>query len=283
MRKVIVTVAPVGSIPTREDSPCIPVTAAEVGEEARRSVEAGAAVVHLHARDPRTGAPSSDTEVFRACLEAVRSRSGAVTQITTGGGAVTLNLSPDERIKPILELRPEMASLNAGSMNFGRKVFSNPPDVIETFAGEMTAAGVMPEFEVYDAGMIANVERLVLDPGLVPRPPRIGLVMGVQGGIPATVQNLCFLVSSLPEESSWQCIAVGRHQISLGAVAVVMGGDVRVGMEDNLYVSKGVLARSNAELVEKVVRIIRELGFEPASPDEARLQLGLGTRPAGRD
>ncbi len=282
MRKVIVTVAPVGSIPTREDSPHIPITPDEVGAEARRSADAGAAVVHLHARDPKTGKPTPDVEVFRAYLEAVRSRCEAITQITTGGGAVTLGLSPAERLRAVVDLGPEMASLNAGSMNFGRKVFANPPDVIEMFAREMDSAGVMPEFEVYDVGMVANVERLVLEPGLVSRRPRFGLVLGVAGGIPATVPNLAHLVSCLPGGASWQTIAIGRHQIPLGMVGVVMGGDVRVGMEDNLYLSKGVLARSNAELVDKAVRVIRELGFEPASPSEARARLGLADPMAAR-
>ena len=133
----------------------------------------------------------------------------------------------------------------------------------------------MPEFEVYDVGMIANVERLVLAPGLHPGRARLSLVMGVAGGIPATVPNLVHLVSCLPGGCSWQTIAIGRHQIPLGTVGLVMGGDIRVGMEDNLYLSRGVLARSNAELVDKAVRVVRELGLEPASPAEAREQLGL--------
>lgn len=274
-RKIIVTVASVGSIPTRDDSPYIPITPDEVGEEVRRSVEAGAAVAHLHARDQSTGAPTSDVSIYRAYIEGVKSRCNAITQITTGGGAVTLNLSPEERIRAVLDLRPEMASLNAGSMNFGRKVFSNPPDVIELFAREMTAAGVKPEFEVYDPGMIANVKRLILGPGLLSGTPRFGIVLGIQGGIPATVPDLQHMVASLPAGASWQAIAIGRDQIPIGAVAAVMGGDLRVGLEDNLYVSKGVLARSNAELVEKAVRVIRDLGFEPATPAEARRQLGL--------
>ncbi|MBI5526785.1 MAG: 3-keto-5-aminohexanoate cleavage protein [Deltaproteobacteria bacterium] len=274
-RKVIVTVAPVGSIPTRADSPHIPITPDEVGEEVRRSVEAGAAVAHLHARDQATGAPTSDVAVYRSYIEAVRSRCDAVTQITTGGGAVTLNLTPGERIKAVLDLKPEMASLNAGSMNFGRKIFSNPPNVIELFAKEMAAAGVKPEFEVYDPGMIANVKRLVIGPGLLRGTPRFGIVLGIQGGIPATVPDLQHMVASLPAGGSWQAIAIGKDQIPLGAVAAVMGGDLRVGLEDNLYVSKGALARSNAELVEKAVRVIRDLGFEPATPAEARVQLGL--------
>lgn len=276
MRKVIVTVAPVGSIPTREDSPHIPITPEEIGAEARRSVEAGAAIVHLHVRDQKTGAPTADPGTFRAGLEAVRAQTDAITQITTGGGATTLGLGPEERLQAVLDLKPEMASLNAGSVNFGRKVFSNPAEVIEVYAREMDRAGVIPEFEIYEVGMIENVRKLVLEPGLIKCRTRMSFVLGIQGACPATVDNLTHMVTGLPPDTSWQIIAIGRHQIPLGAVGVVMGGDVRVGMEDNLYLEKGVLAKSNAELVEKMVRIIRELGGEPASPQEAREQLGLG-------
>ncbi|MFC1654419.1 3-keto-5-aminohexanoate cleavage protein [Myxococcota bacterium] len=275
MRKVIVTVAPVGSIPTREDSAHIPITPEEIGAEARRSVEAGAAIVHLHVRDPQSGEPTANAEVFRAGLEAVRAETDAVTQITTGGGATTLGLGPEERLQAVLDLKPEMASLNAGSVNFGRKVFSNPTEVIEMYAREMDRAGVMPEFEIYERGMIENVKKLVLGPGLIKCRTRMSFVLGIQGGCPASVDDLAHMRSCLPPDTSWQIIAIGRHQIPLGAVGVVMGGDVRVGMEDNLYLEKGVLATSNAELVEKMVRVIRELGREPASPSEARKQLGL--------
>jgi 3-keto-5-aminohexanoate cleavage enzyme len=134
----------------------------------------------------------------------------------------------------------------------------------------------MPEFEIYETGMIENVKKLVLEPGLIKCRTRMSFVLGVQGACPATVDNLTHMVTGLPPDTSWQVIAIGRHQIPLGAVGVVMGGDVRVGMEDNLYLEKGVLAKSNAELVEKMVRIIRDLGGEPASPQEARQQLGLG-------
>jgi len=270
MRKVIVTVAPTGSVTSREDTPYLPLTADEVAGETERCYNSGASVVHLHARDPETGKPTSDAEVYRAYLEKIRDRCPIVTQITTGGGAVTMGLSAEERLEAVRELRPEMASLNAGSMNFGRKLFPNTPDTIELYAKSMKEWGVVPEFEVYDVGMINNIEHWILKAGIMEAPLQFSLVMGVLGGIPATGKNLVFMVDSLPGNCTWQTIGIGRHQIPLGAMGVLLGGNVRVGMEDNIYLSKGVLAKSNAELVEKIVRIITELGMEPAAPEEAR-------------
>lgn len=277
--RVIITVAPTGSIPTRKDNPSLPITPEEVVEETRRSYEAGAAVVHLHARDPDTGAPSSDINVFRSYLEGVRDACPIITQITSGGGAVTMNLSPEERLRPVEELLPDSASLNAGSMNFGRKLFANTPDVIELYAKRMGELGVMPEFEAYDLSMIQNVEYWVRRQSLLAPPYQFSFVMGVMGGIPPTFKNLAAMKDSLAGDCTWQAIGIGRHQIPLGTMAVLLGGNVRVGFEDNLYVSKGVLAKSNAELVEKMVRIIRELGFEPAGPEEARQMLPFPRKP----
>ncbi len=270
MRKIIITVAPTGSIPTRLDTPYLPITPEEVAEETLRSYNAGAAVVHLHARDPQTGAPTSDTAVHEAYLRLIREKCDIVTQITTGGGAVTMGLTPEQRIEAVRVLKPEMASLNAGSMNFGRKLFPNPPDMIELYAQKMNEWGVVPEYEVYDVGMVDNVKRLILDTGIMKPPLQFSLVMGVAGGIPATPRNAVFLSEALPADCTWQMIGIGRHQIPLGTLGVILGGSVRVGMEDNIYLSKGVLAKSNAELVEKMALIVRELGFEIATAAEAR-------------
>lgn len=269
-RKVVITVAPTGSIPTRKDNPALPITAEEVAEETRRSYEAGAAVVHLHARDPITGAPTSDLQVFRDYLDAVRGACPIITQITTGGGATTLGLNPEERLRPVLELRPDSASLNAGSMNFGRKLFSNTPDVMELYARRMKEIKVMPEFEIYDLSMIQNVEYWIKQAGILEPPYQFSLILGVMGGIPPSIKNLLSLVENTPPGYNWQVIGIGRHQIPLGIAGILMGGNIRVGFEDNVYLSKGILAKSNAELVEKTVRIIRELGFEVATAEEAR-------------
>lgn len=275
MRKVIVTVAPTGSIPSRKDTPHLPITPEEVAAETLRAFNAGAAVVHLHARDPQTGNPTNETSVYACYLSLIREQCDIITQITTGGGAVTMGLTPEQRIEAVRELRPEMASLNAGSMNFGRKLFPNTPDVIELYATKMKEWGVVPEFEVYDIGMIENVKHWILEPGLMQTPLQFSLVMGVVGGIPATPKNAVFFSECLPSGCTWQMIGIGRHQIPLGALGVLLGGSVRVGMEDNIYLSRGVLAKSNAELVEKMIRIIRELGLEPATPAEAREILGI--------
>jgi len=270
MRKVIITIAPTGSIPTRKDNPNLPITPEEVAEETSRAYEAGAAVVHLHARNPDTGEPSSDIEVFRAYLSAVRAACPIITQITTGGGATTLGLTPEQRLKAVEELRPDSASLNAGSMNFGRKLFPNTPDTMELYARRMKELGVMPEFEIYDLSMIQNVDTWIRQGGILEPPYQLSFVLGVVGGIPATFKNLLHLKESIPEDYTWQAIGIGRHQIPMGVMAVLLGGSLRVGFEDNVYLSRGVLAKSNAELVEKAVRIIRELGFEIATADDAR-------------
>ncbi len=274
-RKVIVTVAPTGSVTTRQETPYLPITPEEVVEETVRSYNAGASVVHLHARDPNTGAPSPQVDIFRAYLEGIRARCPIITQITTGGGASTLGLGFEERLRPVKELRPDSASLNAGSMNFGRKLFPNPPDVMENFAKAMAELGIMPEFEIYDLSMVQNVEVWIRRPALVPPPYQNSFVMGVLGGIPPTIKNLIALVESLPPGDTWQVIGIGRHQFSLGTAGILLGGNIRVGFEDNIYLEKGVLATSNAQLVEKAVRIIRELGFEVATVEEARKILPL--------
>jgi len=277
-RKVIITVAPTGSVTTKAESPYLPIPPEEVIEETVRSYNAGASVVHLHARDPDTGQPTSSVEIFRMYLDGIRQRCPIITQITTGGGAATLGLGYDERFRPVEELRPDSASLNAGSMNFGRKLFPNPPEVMERYAKRMVELGVMPEFEIYDLSMIQNVDVWIRRPGIVPPPYQNSFVMGVLGGIPPTFKNLLALVESLPQGDTWQVIGIGRHQFTLGVAGILLGGNIRVGFEDNIYLAKGVLARSNAELVEKAVRIIRELGFEVASVEEARGILPLRPR-----
>lgn len=277
-RKVIITVAPTGSLITRNETPYLPITPEEVIAESLRSADEGAAIIHLHARNPNTGLPTNKIEIYRDYVEGIRAERDVILQLTTGGGAVTLNLSPEERLSAVKELKPDMASLNAGSINLGRKVFSNPPDVIETYARLMKEWGVVPEFEIYDVGMINNVLEWVVKPKIMELPLEFGLVLGVMGGIPATPKNLLFLIENLPQPCTWQVIGIGRHQIPLGIASVISGGNMRVGMEDNIYIKRGVLAKSNAELVAKAVRIVRELGLEVASPSEAREILSIPKR-----
>ena len=277
-RKVIVTVAPTGSIPTKKDNPNLPITTKEIVEETKRSYDAGASVVHLHGRNPKTGGPSAEVSVFRNYLTGIREKCPIITQITTGGGAAQLSLTPEQRLKTVEELLPDSASLNAGSMNFGRMLFLNTPETIELFAKRMKEIKVMPEFEVYDLSMVQNVDYFIRKGGIMDPPFQFSFVMGVMGGIPPTIKNLVALKESIPDNCTWQGIGIGRHQIPLGTVAVLLGGNLRVGFEDNVYLSKGVLAKSNAELVEKAVRIIHELGLEVASVEEARKILPLPRR-----
>jgi 3-keto-5-aminohexanoate cleavage enzyme len=275
--KVIVTVAPTGSFTTRKNTQYLPITAPEVIEETVRAYNAGAAVVHLHGRDPETGAPTSSSTIFRQYIDGIKARIDIPIQITTGGGAVSggKGLTPEERLKPVEELLPDSASLNAGSYNVGQGVFYSPAGIIEHYAKRMNELKVMPEFEVYDAGMLNNIEVLVARPGILPPPYRISLVMGMGGGIPASPKNLLFMKELLPPDTRWQAIGIGRHQFTVLTMGLLLGGDVRVGLEDNIYLSRGVLAKSNAELVEKIVRIIHELGYEVATADEARKLLPL--------
>lgn len=273
--KVIITVAPTGSISSKKDNPNLPVTPEEIAAETLRSYNAGATVVHLHARDQETGNPTSDIQVFRAYLESVRKACPIITQITTGGGATTLGLPPEGRLKPVEELLPDSASLNAGSMNFGRKLFPNLPEVMELFCKRMKELGVMPEFEVYDLSMIQNVDVWIRQAKLLDPPYRISFVLGVIGGIPPSQKNLIALVESAPADCIWQTIGIGRHQFLLGTAGIMLGGGVRVGFEDNIYLERGVLAKSNAELVEKMVKIIHLLGYEVATLEEAKQMLPL--------
>jgi 3-keto-5-aminohexanoate cleavage enzyme len=280
MDKVVVTCALTGALANRDQCPHIPYTPEEIGEEARRAREAGAAVVHIHGRE-RDGAPSVRVEVYREILEAVRARSDIVVNFSTGAVGIPM----EDRVAHIRELKPEIGALNMGSMNYAiyssRKktfywdlVFANPFKDIVYLLEVMNEAGVRPELECFDTGHIGNTVPLV-DMGLLRPPLQFSLIMGVLGGIPATTRNLLHQVGSLPSGSIWEVIGVSLEQWALIAAAITMGGNVRVGFEDNFYLEEGRMARSNGELVEKAVRLCRDLGREAASPAEARQLLRL--------
>ncbi len=269
MNKLWITAALVGAEITRAQQPFLPLTPEEIAEEAARAREAGAAIVHLHVRDPE-GNPTQDRDTYARVIERIRERTDVIVQVSTGGA---IGMSAEERAQP-LALRPEMATLTCGSVNFGDGVFLNPPDLIEHLARTMLELGIKPEIEVFEAGMIATAISLVKR-GLVRPPLHFDLVMGVPGGIPATAANLVHLVASLPADSTWSVAAVGRHELPLGAMAIAMGGHVRVGFEDNIYYRKGELATSNAQLVARMARIARELERPCATPDEVREALGI--------
>ncbi|MBQ3438264.1 MAG: 3-keto-5-aminohexanoate cleavage protein [Fusobacterium sp.] len=269
MEKLIITAAICGAEVTKEHNPAVPYTVEEIVREAESAYKAGASIIHLHVRYD-DGTPTQDKERFRVCIEAIRERCpDAIIQPSTGGAVGMTDL---ERLQPT-ELHPEMATLDCGTCNFGGdEVFVNTENTIKNFGKILIERGVKPEIEVFDKGMIDLAKRYQKQ-GFIEKPMHFDFVMGVQ--IAATARDLAFMVDSIPEGSTWTVAGVGRAQFQMAALGIVMGGHVRVGFEDNVYIDKGVLAKSNGELVERVVRIAKELGREIATPDEAREILGL--------
>lgn len=269
MHKLIITVAPVGAEVTREETPHVPITPEEIAGEARRAHAAGASIVHIHGRNP-DGTPTQSARVFGDIIDRVRAATDLIVQVSTGGAT---GMTPEERLEP-LTCAPDMATLTVGTLNFERDVFANPLDLVERFAKEMRARRIRPEVEVFDSGMLSTADRLVEDE-LLADPLHYDFVMGVPGGIAATPANLAHLVSGIRRASTWTVAAMGRHQLPMATLAILLGGHVRVGFEDNIYYTRGVLATSNAQLVDRVVRLARELGREVATPAEARKILGV--------
>lgn len=282
--KTIITAALTGVLTTRKQSSAIPYTPEEIAEEARRSVDAGAAIVHIHARQDN-GMPAYDVETYARIDTAVRARCPDVI-INYSTGAI--GISREERIHHIPALKPDMAALNMGSMNYAiysRKarafyhdhVFQNPFRDIQYYLETMNAAGTRPEMECFDTGHIHNA-RPLMDLGVLQPPYQFSLIMGVLGGIPAGTRNLVHQVDQLPEHAHWQVIGIGQKQWPLVAAAVTLGGNVRVGLEDNLYQPDGALAASNGALVATAVDLIRLVGGSVASVAEARDILQLPAR-----
>ena len=280
MTKCVITAALTGVLARRDLCPAIPYTPMEIADEAKRAADAGAAIVHIHARAP-DGGPDWSVETFREILAEVRSRTDVIVNFSTGA----VGIPPEDRIAHIRELRPEMAALNMGSMNYAiysrsRKeivvdhVFANPFRDIRFFLETMKEAGVRPEMECFDSGHIGNAAPLI-DMDVLEPPYQFSLIMGVLGGIPGSVRNLVHQVGSLPDGSHWQVIGIGLQQWPLAAAAVGLNGNVRVGLEDNFYLEEGRMATSNGELVEKAVAMCRELGREVATVAEARRLLEL--------
>jgi len=277
---VVISAALTGVLATRELCPAIPYTPQEIGEEARRAADAGASIVHIHARNP-TGGPEWRVETFAEILSEVRERSDVMVNFSTGA----IGIPVEQRIAHIRRLRPEIGALNMGSMNYAiysakkkvfyqDHVFANPFKDILFFLEAMNTAGVRPELECFDTGHIANTAPLI-DMGALKPPYQFSLIMGVLGGIPGTTRHLANQIETLPEGAHWQVIGVGLKQWALVAAAITMGGNVRVGLEDNFYLEEGLMAKSNGELVEKAARMARDLGRAVASIEEARRILGL--------
>ena len=284
MSKTIISAALTGVLATRDQCPAIPYTPREIGEEAARAADEGAAIVHIHARTP-DGGPDWSVETFAAVFAEVRARSDVIVNFSTGAVGVPV----EKRIAHIRELRPELAALNMGSMNYAiysakkkafhhDHVFANPFSDIQFFLQAMNEAGVRPEMECFDAGHIGNTRPLI-DMGVLSPPYQFSLIMGVLGGIPGTTRQLVNQVDSLPAGSHWQVIGIGLNQWPLVATAITMGGNIRVGLEDNFYLEEGKMAKSNGDLVGKAARLCRELGAAVASPTEARSLLELDGEP----
>jgi 3-keto-5-aminohexanoate cleavage enzyme len=273
-KPVIITAAVVGAEVTRAQSPHVPYTPAEIAQAAVDAWRAGAAAVHLHARWP-DGRPSQEAAHFREIIDRVRAAGcDAVIQCSTGG-AVGMGL--EERLGSLVD-GAEMGTLNLGTMNFGDAIFVNSrPDIVRV-AARLRERGLVPECEVYDAGMLDTL-RWLLGKGHLAAPYHVQFVLGVPGGMGAGERNLRFLVEGLPEPAHWTAAGVGRAQLEVAALALRMGGHVRVGLEDNLYLSKGVLARGSSELVARAVELAREVGRTPAVPSEARRLLGIARCP----
>ena len=266
---LLITVAGVGAEVTRKQQPALPLLPDEVGEEYRRAFQAGATIGHIHGRRP-DGTPTQDLETFRAYSRAIRDRCPIVQQFSTGGA---VGMGVDERIAA-LELRPEMATLTLGTCNFGDDVFENSLPTIRTILERIRRYDITPELEIFDDGMLATADTLFAK-GLLRAPAHFDFVLGVPGAAGATPENLLHFARSIPSGCTWTVAGIGRHQTAMATLAIAMGGHVRVGFEDNVYFRKGELADSNARFVERVVRIAREVGREPASIEEARRLLGI--------
>jgi uncharacterized protein (DUF849 family) len=299
-RNVIVCAAITGAIHTPTMSPYLPITPEQIAGQAIDAARAGAAVVHIHARDPENGMPSPDLNLFREIIEKIHSEVDAVISITTGGGA---GMTMDQRTAVVPEFTPELASFNMGSINFAifpvikkytewkfdwekpfleagkAGIFQNTFADLEKICRIMRENGTKPELEIYDVGHLYNA-KFLLSEGLLDPPLYLQFVMGILGGIQPTFYDLIHLKETADrlfgaESYQWSAFGAGQMEFPICTVAVLLGGNCRVGLEDSLYLSKGKLAKSNAELVKKMVRIIREFSLEPATPVKAREILGI--------
>lgn len=275
MEKLIITAAITGAELSKTKVPALPVTPEEQAQAAKECIEAGASVIHIHVRDDH-GNPSQELSHFKRTVEAIRKACPIqpIIQFSTGGAVG----EPMDRRIASLTLRPEMASFNTGTINFGEDIFVNTFAEMRTLAGSFRKHDVVPEYELYDAGHVDNLKKLIKE-GVIKPPYHCQFVLGVPGALSGEIQSLVFLVQNLPADSSWAVAGVGRYELPLSAHAIAMGGHVRVGLEDNVYYSKGRLAKSNAELVARVKRLSEELGREVASPNEARSMMGIRKTP----
>ncbi|MBN2032797.1 MAG: 3-keto-5-aminohexanoate cleavage protein [Deltaproteobacteria bacterium] len=277
MEKLIITVAVCGSAPMKTQNPGVPYSPDEIAAEALRSWQAGASIAHIHVRDPETGKPAFSRDLFSEVLDRIRAGSDMLVNLTTSGFNIKGQDVGRQRLIPV-ELGPDLCSLDVGSLNFrDGRVFENPPAWVELAAQKMREAGVKPEIEVFDMGHIRQAKDLV-SRGLVDDPPYFQLCLGIPWGIDGTLDSLVEMRRRLPKGAQWSALGAGPLQLPLTTHALLMGGHVRVGFEDNLYLERGVKADSNARFVERVVRLAGLLQREVASPAEARALLKLAPR-----
>lgn len=296
--KVVITAAISGAIHTPTMSPYLPATPKKIADEAVRAYEAGAGVVHIHARKEENGQPTPDINLMKDIITDIKSRCNVVICITTGGG---LGMTPAERVAPVSLYKPELGSFNAGSINFALFpalakykewkyewepqylamtedfIFANTFKSMKEYCRIFNENGTKPEFEIYDAGMVNNVA-FMINAGYIKKPVYIQFVLGVLGGMTPSSENLLFLVDYARRQIGdfvFSVCVAGRAQFPICTQSLLIGGNCRVGLEDNLYLEKGKMAKSNAEQVEKMARIAKEFGVEPATPDESRKILGL--------
>ena len=271
MEKLIITAAICGAEVLKEHNPAVPYTVEECVREAKSAYDAGASIIHLHVRED-DGTPTQDKARFKVIIDAIREACPEVIIQPSTGGAV--GMTDDERLQPT-ELNPEMATLDCGTLDFGGdEVFFNTENTIKYFGDRMIERGIKPELEVFDKSMIEMALRMHKK-GHIKSPMHFDFVMGVNGGIGGELRDFVFLRGSIPSDATYTVAGIGRYEFPLAMAAIIDGGHVRVGFEDNVYLSKGVLAKSNGELVEKVVRMAKEMGREIATPAEARAILGL--------
>jgi uncharacterized protein (DUF849 family) len=293
-RKVIISCAVTGSADSPSKNPAVPVTPAEIARSSIDAAKAGAAVVHIHVRDPQTTRPSMDGALYRDVVKRIRSSgTDVLINLTTGPGArfvpgaddpaqpgphTTLS-RPETRVRHVVELRPDICSLDMGSMNMGGRVFINTPDHLEVMATAIRDVGVLPELEVFETGHLLLAKRMI-ETGHIKAPGMFQICLGIAWGQPATPEAMSYMRSLLPPGAPWFAFGISLHQFPMVAQSVLLGGHVRVGLEDNLYLEKGKLAPSNAALVEKAASIVTILGDHVATPAEARSILGLPAVPA---
>ncbi len=269
MEKLIITTALTGNVPTKKMNPNLPVSPEEIARDVKDCADAGASIFHVHARDEREN-PSLDQEIFKKIVRKIKNKAPEViVQLSTGARA---GKEWEDRALPV-RLLPEMGSFTTGSNNLPGIIYENSPQFIEFLAQVFKETGVKPEIEIFETGMINNALFLVKK-GILASPLHFNFVLGASGAMPGSIKNLLFLSENIPIGSTWTVAGIGKNEIPLATAAILMGGHVRVGLEDNLYLPDGSLA-SNPALVETIVRIAKEVGRQIASPDEARQILGL--------